>query len=284
MNERVQIPHSIIRLNQKNKSMTRLRSSELQIPTEDRYSVIISSTGRAEYLRELLISLEIQAIKPAQVIILLDKNTVGEECCRNLEGLELEMHIEIWQLEGMNLPAKRNLGARMASSDIIMYSDDDDIWSSEKSVVMLGAIKKGWRVACHNYGVFGSEAKLSCSRLGEKTITIGKRSLLTGDNVYGGGSSITSIRSLVLAIPFDETLDSCEDLDWWIRVLLSGTDIYYSADSLVNYRRHKTNMGKDSWLMAKTQGKVAARNLATACMLAAGSLMMLVKSATRPLR
>ena len=113
---------------------------------------------------------------------------------------------------------------------------------------------------------------------------IGLISLLAGDNIYGGGSSIVARRDVVLGIPFNESLDSCEDLDWWIRVLLSGTSIYYYGGSLVSYRRHSTNMGKNSWLMAKTQGIVALRNFFAGFMLASGSLVMILKSLTRPLR
>ena len=264
--------------------MAGIKSGQCHIPPEDRYSVVISSTGRTEYLVELFCSLERQNIKPAEVIVLLDRSTASEDCRRKLERITTSIPVDFYNLEAMNLPAKRNFGARIASNDFIMYSDDDDIWNSNKSSEMLAALKRGWRVACHNYGVFGSKEKKSCSRIGVKTKSIDMRSLLTGDNIYGGGSSIACLRSLVLAIPFDESLRSCEDLDWWIRVLLSGATIYYSGESLVSYRRHKTNMGKNSWLMGRTQGIIALRNLATGCILATGSLVMLLKSATRPLR
>jgi len=248
------------------------------------YSVVISSTGRKDYLIELLWSITFQSYPPAEVIILLDDNSIGYDCVSAISHLEFKLPLRLELCNKLNLPAKRNLGTKLATTEILMYSDDDDLWAPVKAERILSIIHKGYSCVCHNFSCFGSEKMSSCNVLGLQSRPLSKYHLLYGDNIYGGGSTITSSKSVVLAIPFNENLASCEDLDWWRRVQLSGNIIYYCGEDLVSYRRHESNMGKNKKLMSYTQLKVALDGLLFGIALSIGSCVMIFKGIIRSVR
>jgi glycosyltransferase involved in cell wall biosynthesis len=248
------------------------------------YSVVISSSGRKQYLIELLESIYSQSCPPAEVIILLDDNSIGKECITAISKLESKPAPRFELCKNLNLPAKRNAGAHFSSHDIILYSDDDDLWAPVKSEVILSIFRRGYSCICHNFSCFGSELMSHCNGLGVQSRTLSRLQLLCGDNIYGGGSTISASRNLVLAIPFNETLSSCEDLDWWRRVQLSGNTIFYCGQDLVSYRRHANNMGKNRQLMSYTQFRVAFDGLLWGLVLSIGSCVMLIKALIRFLR
>ena len=248
------------------------------------YSVVISSTGRSKYLLELLDSLEAQTTQPAEVIVLLDNNKHSHECKESIENTRSELRLNIQLLKDKNLPAKRNIGVRIANSEVIMFSDDDDIWMPMKAEQVLSAMSRGYNALCHNFSCFGAEEKANCNKNGRESKLLKQTLMLQGDNIYGGGSSICCTKSLAVAVPFDISLESCEDLDWWIRIQLCGTRIYYLGEDLVSYRRHSTNMGKNKWRMASTLFRVGANTIGTGVTSATSGTAMIIKSMVRAMR
>ena len=172
----------------------------------------------------------------------------------------------------------------MAKTDILLFSDDDDIWSPLKAEKILAVFSKGYLCACHNFSCFGSKNTTRCSTLGKLSKPLPRRMLLLGDNIYGGGSTISSKKSLVSAIPFNENLASCEDLDWWRRVQLSGCSIYYCGEDLVAYRRHTSNMGKNRLLMSSTLFSVAIDSIRIGLLSTIGGCVMILKALIRLVR
>ncbi len=245
------------------------------------YTVVISSVGRVAYLCELIDSIRCQTLLPASVIILFDDNSHCRECAEELKDTSHSLDLKVLYCKGLNLPSKRNLGASIASTDIVIYSDDDDLWMPEKAASIVIAVKDGFAAVCHNFSCFGACNSTSCSPLGNTSRPLPLSTILYGDNIYGGGSSISCLRSLVLAIPFDETLASCEDLDWWFRVQISGASIFYIGSDLVSYRRHETNMGRARILMSATLATVAFKNMNSGCIQLIAGMVMVFKSFVR---
>lgn len=203
------------------------------------YSVVIPSSGRFEFLRELLESIDRQSVRPSEVIILLDDNEHCRQGAISVEGVVDGTKITF--CSGLSLAAKRNLGAEISSSEFILYSDDDDIWDEKKGEAVASALAE-YPACCHNYGKMGAIIGDFLNSLGRRDKLVSNLDLVRGANVFGGGSTIAARRSLVALLPFASELPYCEDFDWWARVLAAGIPVRYLGASLVRYRVHSSNM------------------------------------------
>ncbi len=201
------------------------------------YSVIIPSVGRINFLNDLLSSIYNQTILPKEIIILLDKNNT---CREGLKLINKKDNCEIIFCSNLTTPEKRNLGVKNSKTDIILFSDDDDIWSFNKAELTLKSLKN-YQVVCHEFSKFGLLKKKPRYKLGKKAKTVSILSLIHGNNIWGGGSGIAARKEILLSIPFNNDLYS-EDYDWWIKVILAEIKIKYIPISLVSYRVHHNNM------------------------------------------
>lgn len=202
------------------------------------YSVIIPSLGRIDYLNELLQSIYNQTLLPKEIIILLDQN----EFCKNGEEIINKKDIcKIIFCKELNLSQKRNFGAEISKSQYIIFSDDDDVWESNKAELTLEALKNS-QLVCHEFYKFGHIYQKPKFLLGKETKMITKNDLLFGSNVFGGGSGIAGLKEIFLSFPFDKDFLFCEDFNWWTKVVLAEIRIKYIPIPLVKYRTHKKNM------------------------------------------
>ena len=202
------------------------------------YSVIIPSLGRINYLNELLQSIYNQTLLPKEIIILLDHN---EFCKKGEEFIKKQGISKIIFCKELNLSQKRNFGAEISNSQYIIYSDDDDIWESNKAELTVEALKNS-QIVCHEFYKFGHVYQKPKFLLGKETKMISNNDLLSGSNVFGGGSGIAGRKEIFLSFPFDEEYLFCEDFNWWTKVVLAEIRIKYIPIPLVKYRTHNKNM------------------------------------------
>ncbi len=201
------------------------------------YSVIIPSLGRIKFLNELLGSIYNQTLLPEEIIIILE-NTKE---CRDIERLiNKEFNIKVIFTDNLKTPQKRNLGTKIASSEYIIFSDDDDIWENNKGELTMNSLKSV-QVVCHAYSKFNFDVKKFKYNLGKIKKQVSLIALIYGDNIFGGGSGIAAKKEIFLTIPFNEDLYS-EDYDWWVKVLLADIKVEYIPEALVRYRVHGKNM------------------------------------------
>jgi len=88
-------------------------------------SVVIATFNRRELLRQLLDSLFVQDIGPAQVeiIVVVDGSTDGT--LEMLEGLDAPCRLKVFAQDNAGQAAARNLGWRAASGSVVLFLDDD---------------------------------------------------------------------------------------------------------------------------------------------------------------
>jgi glycosyltransferase involved in cell wall biosynthesis len=227
------------------------------------YSVIISSIGRFEYLNELLESIFKQTIPANEILILLDEN---EFCRKGSASLPINRAIQYIFCEGLNLPQKRNLGAEIANSEKLIFSDDDDIWHNERAVNIIKALEKS-DVCCHNFDKFGKVNGHCLNKLGASDKSIEIQDLLQGVNIFGGGSSIGSNKAVIKIFPFDKSYLYCEDFNWWVKIISSGVKVQYLGKSLVSYRTHDTNMTGAPLKIHKFSLRIARQTFVQGCYL-----------------
>lgn len=94
-------------------------------------SVVIPTYGRPEDVYDLLCSIKRQSVKPLEVIIVDDTpSSVVEVVCEKMKFQLKEMGIELLYLRNpkeSSLTTARNVGARVARGDIIIFFDSDVI-------------------------------------------------------------------------------------------------------------------------------------------------------------
>ena len=201
--------------------------------------------GRWAYLNELFDSLNEQLLKPDEVILLLDGQNDEPQLVPSTRCIELTvpagLNLLIYEVNA-NLPKKRNLGVKLSNYNNVLFSDDDDIWLPSKARTIVDYLNH-YHMVTHNFNKFGSVDVVSCSKLGGADKILSYRDLLVGDNIFGGGSSISASKYLLKLYPFDEEFSYCEDFEWWFRVLSNpNVNSYYCSQSLVSYRVHSENM------------------------------------------
>ena len=197
------------------------------------YSVIISSVGRKDFVKELLDSILSQTVPPGEILFFLDDNI---ECYRLADYVrDFDRRIKVYFFDSLNLPEKRNQATLLSSFSILIFSDDDDVWSPNRANVVLDAVNQGAHVVAHDYSVFGALNRTGLRRLGLYSRFLTSNDLIFSSNVYGGGSGIACLKTVLQLFPFDPTLRSSEDFDWWIRILLANLKVWYEADDLVSY-------------------------------------------------
>ena len=202
------------------------------------YTVIIPSLGRINYLNELLESIYNQTLLPKEIIILLDQNKI----CKDIEKLiNKKNNCKVVFCKKLNLSQKRNYGAEITKTQYIIYSDDDDIWESNKGELIIESLNSA-PIVCHEFTKFGEIYQKPKYILGRKTKNISIKDLLFGSNIFGGGSGISGRKEIFLLFPFNENYLFCEDFLWWTKVVLSEIRIEYLPYPLVKYRTHKNNM------------------------------------------
>ena len=202
------------------------------------YSVVIPSIGRIDFLNELLESIYNQTIQPKEIIILFDQN---KKCKEGSKFIKKNNICEIIYCDNLNLSQKRNYGALISKSKYILYTDDDDIWESNKAELTIESLHHS-QVVCHEYSKFGFTFQKPKFIMGKNKKFIKLIFLLFGTNIFGGGSAIASLKEILLAIPFNEEYKFCEDYEWWLRILLAEIKIEYLPVPLVKYRVHNKNM------------------------------------------
>ena len=201
------------------------------------YTVIIPSLGRIDFLNDLLETIYNQTIPPKEIIILFDKN---EKCNEGAKFINKKNICQIIFCNNLTTPEKRNFGVNQAKTNIILFSDDDDVWELKKAELTLESLKIN-QVVCHDFSKFGQLKNGPSYNLGKKRKIVSILSVLYGNNIWGGGSGISARKEILLSIPFNNDLYS-EDYDWWVKILLAEIKVEYIPIPLVRCRVHKKNM------------------------------------------
>lgn len=203
-----------------------------------RVTAIVPTYNRPVLLERALRSIAAQELPPAEIIVVDDAGEGHEKVAREaLWRCGLEDVQVIANLHGKGASGARNTGADLATGELLAFLDDDDEW-----------LPSYLREAA---GRFGSRdmiaADLFC-RLDDGVDRPGKSApdglapeLFLTRNPGLGGSNFVILRSLYRALGgFDESLPTCEDMDFGIRLSLRKSVRYERlAKRLVRRYDHK---------------------------------------------
>jgi glycosyltransferase involved in cell wall biosynthesis len=163
--------------------------------------------------------------------------------------------------EPRGLPAARNAGLSVATTEWVAFCDDDDLWAPDKlasQLAALGAAGGGW--SCTGSVLVDFHLDV----IGHQRLEVGDDHLLERlrhmNVIPGGGSSVVVGTELLRDLGgFDESLRSSEDWDCWFRLAERGP-VEVVDRPLVAYRIWAGSMSAQVEVMRDTSDEVRARN------------------------
>jgi glycosyltransferase involved in cell wall biosynthesis len=220
-------------------------------------SVVIPVYNGERYVRECMDNVFRQTHRPLEVIVVDDGSTDGTGEILNRYPLP----IRVVRTEHRNLPSARNRGIESASGEFIAFLDVDDLWLAEKIEKQVVVFQRRPEIglACTDVEKFPASGRRRSKerlQLGRKLNRSEAFPLLIRRN-FITPSSVMIRRSVSASFgAFDESLNSCEDWEYWLRLAARGVRMAFLDEPLVLYRAHEANMSRFTDRMH--EGRLAA--------------------------
>jgi glycosyltransferase involved in cell wall biosynthesis len=205
-------------------------------------AVIIPAKNAAAYIGETIASALAQA-DVAEVIVVDDGST--DETVAIVQAIR-DRRLRLMMNDASGVSAARNLGARTARGDWLMFLDADDRLRPDAVTTLLTAAKTAPRAVL----VYGDYNTIDSAGR-----TIGRRGLLkgrlkpsgrvlerlaAGNFIVNGGIMLIRTDGFRATGGFDVSLRYCEDWHCWCRLAATG-DFAYVPKLLLDYRLHTAN-------------------------------------------
>lgn len=180
------------------------------------FSVIIPSYGRPQYLQEAVRSVLGQTVDDLEVIVVDDASPtpITVDAAGPIRVIRAEVN--------GGAAAARNLGASVATGDVLTFLDDDDVWMPERLELARLALERA------DVGICWQSPK--GGRVLEGSV---HGSVLDSVTPHLGATAIAR-RAWV---PMDHTYRACEDLLWWLDVTKRSSVATIARQGL-RVRRH----------------------------------------------
>jgi len=153
--------------------------------------------GERPFIRTALNSVANQTMPCAIRLYVTDTNDWIDDA---IEGLD---HVVVRRIPLTVVGAVRNLGVNEAKSEFVAFLDGDDFWSPEKTARQVAALRK-------NRAEFAGADHILVDELGRQ-YAFGMAHL------FPMASSWLVRRDLMLDCPFDGSMYTGEDWNWWYR-------------------------------------------------------------------
>ncbi len=210
-----------------------------------RVSVIIPCYKDAATLGEALTSVFAQTRLPDEVILVNDASPETKQIVAVLADFPSVRYVV--NKTNLGLAATRNAGVEAASGDVVSFLDADDELHPQKIELQLSVYRPRLAIACNNARI-GNErgisqvehftGKVKCSVFKDAARVIRKTALT--------GASLMISRDDFLALGgYDEALRSCEDFDFWLRILDAGIRAVNISLPLYLYRINDAGLSRN---------------------------------------
>lgn len=188
--------------------------------TVPQVSVIVPAYNVSSYIKDALLSLERQSYSEFEAIVVDDGSTdatseIVESFCKR------DSRFRLLQKQNGGLSSARNYGIRHARGEYIALLDGDDTYEPNKLMTHIV-----WLLNFPKIGVVYSASQAirndgtrTFMRLSGKPIKRDPLVALLCKNFIGHGSNAVFRRCIFDEVgEFDESLKSCEDVDYWLRI------------------------------------------------------------------
>jgi len=223
------------------RAATAARLQQLLIPVAS-VSVVIPAKNVAAYVGETIASALAQD-EVTEVIVVDDGST--DDTIAILRAVS-DPRLRLMTNDSAGVSSARNLGARHASGDWLIFLDADDRLRPGAVAVLLAAARRAPRAVLvyGDYNTIDSEGR----QIGRRELLKGRRKpsgdvlarLAAGNFIVNGGIALTRAEAFRAIGGFDTSLRYCEDWHCWCRLAAIG-EFAFAPKLLLDYRVHTAN-------------------------------------------
>ncbi len=224
-----------------------------------KFSVVIPCYNQAKYLRDCYLSLISQRHRNWEAIIINDGSTDETETVIN-QITRFDKRVQTFIQPNGGLSSARNLGIKNITGDYVIFLDADDMLLPDCLSHIQNEILKNPTVQLLQVGY--RHISQNGNAVYQIVNPIAKKYLFPEIlfNNIGPVHSLCIEHTLLQKIGyFDETLKSCEDWDYWIRVSFVHNEITTIQEPLVDYRMNNNSMSRNSFTLYNAMKKVLIR-------------------------
>jgi GT2 family glycosyltransferase len=221
-------------------------------------SVIVSHYGRPDLVRNALLSIHGQTVKPTEVLLVDDSSP--PEYREKLEQLA-DLATLITTPGNLGPSGARNLGAENAKGEWLAFLDDDDCWAPDKlerQIHYLEAHPQAQAVGGGLTLVTSEGLETYWGRKPTRQLTLSYALRYTASM----SQALMIRRDVFLELGgFDLSLRYLEDLEFGIRLLASGRETHFLAESLFVYHQGgRQQLSRQWWKMFKAEMKIIRKH------------------------
>ncbi|RXG95080.1 glycosyltransferase [Bradyrhizobium zhanjiangense] len=205
-------------------------------------SVVIPAKNAAAYVRETIASALAQG-DVTEVIVVDDGSTDGTLA---IVRAMRDPRLRLIHNDSAGVSAARNLGARQAIGDWLLFLDADDRLRPDAVAALLAAARGAPRAVLvyGDYNTIDSEGR----QIGRRDLLKARRKpsgdvltrLAAGNFIVNGGIVLTRAEAFRAIGGFDVSLRYCEDWHCWCRLAAIG-EFEFAPKLLLDYRLHTAN-------------------------------------------
>ncbi len=207
-------------------------------------SVVIATYYRYEVL-EILLSLLKDQTLPADEIVIVDQTPLADRPDQFYEK-KSDLPLVLLNLKQPSLTRSRNIGAKKATGDLLIFIDDDMVFSKNHIAMHVNTIvEENVDVV---YGAYSEEEVLpdiferNLKRLDPLSFFLkSPRKKWNGMVLVTSGANTSIYKSLFFEVGgFDENMPRMEDIEFGYRLFLHGAKMYYSDKPFAQHKRWHT--------------------------------------------
>jgi len=205
-------------------------------------SVVIPAKNAAAYVRETIASALAQG-DVTEVIVVDDGSIDGTMA---IVRAMRDPRLRLIHNDSAGVSAARNLGARQAIGDWLLFLDADDRLRPDAVAALLAAARGAPRAVLvyGDYNTIDSEGR----QIGRRDLLKARRKpsgdvltrLAAGNFIVNGGIVLTRAEAFRAIGGFDASLRYCEDWHCWCRLAAIG-EFEFAPKLLLDYRLHTAN-------------------------------------------
>lgn len=213
---------------------------------KDIISIIVPVYNVSEYVGTCLDSLLRQTYQNVEIIVIDDGSTdnSGRICDQYAE--KYSDKIKVIHTENHGLSAARNVGLKAANGKYLAFVDSDDWIEEEMCEILLENLNKS-NADISSCGVkqdFNNGKDLlnkvsDSQKCNQRELA---KEIIKNQNVYGYVCNKLFKKSMLDGLQFDETLMSCEDIDFTVRYIENCKFGVYTVSELYHYRQRRGSM------------------------------------------
>jgi glycosyltransferase involved in cell wall biosynthesis len=223
-----------------------------------------------EFVKESLQSILKQSFTDWNAIIIDDASSkdyllILENYIKGLNDFRFQLIVNEFN---RGAPATRNKGIEKSSADFIAFLDSDDLWKPEKLQSQINQFSENdFSLICSNMSTIDENGNVLSQKHQDPSSKYNSysdekrlKSLIQKNWVKT--STVMVRKSLLDKIgKFDESLQSCQDWDLWIRFALAGEPIYCSDAILTFYRQRRESISKNYDLVLQSRISVLDKSI-----------------------